>query len=71
VLISNLHQAQLNAGVPKNLVYDNTLYILAGLKCRNPPGMFYVPGGFLFSGTTIFIRINTGKFCPASSSGLN
>ncbi len=31
VLISNLRQAQLDAGVPKNLVYDNTLYILAGL----------------------------------------
>ncbi len=31
VLIANLRQAQLDAGVPKNLVYDNTLYILAGL----------------------------------------
>jgi MFS family permease len=31
VLIANLREAQLNAGVPKNLVYDNTLYILAGL----------------------------------------
>ncbi len=31
VLISNLREAQLNAGVPKNLVYDHTMYILAGL----------------------------------------
>jgi MFS family permease len=31
VLIANLRQAQLNAGVPKNQVYDHTLYILAGL----------------------------------------
>ncbi|MGA8006064.1 MAG: OFA family MFS transporter [Burkholderiales bacterium] len=31
VLIANLRQAQLNAGVPKNLVYDHTLYILAVL----------------------------------------
>jgi len=31
VLIANLREAQLHAGVPKNLVYDNTLYILAGL----------------------------------------
>lgn len=31
MLIANLRQAQLDAGVPKNLVYDNTLYILAGL----------------------------------------
>jgi len=31
VLIANLRELQLNAGVPKNLVYDRTLYILAGL----------------------------------------
>lgn len=31
MLIANLRQAQLDAGVSKNLVYDNTLYILAGL----------------------------------------
>ena len=31
VLIANLRQLQLDAGVAKNLVYDNTLYILAGL----------------------------------------
>lgn len=31
MLIANIRQAQLDAGVPKNLVYDNTLYILAGL----------------------------------------
>jgi MFS family permease len=31
VLIANLRQFQLDAGVAKNLVYDNTLYILAGL----------------------------------------
>jgi len=31
VLIANLREAQLNAGVHKNLVYDNTMYILAGL----------------------------------------
>jgi hypothetical protein len=31
VLIANLRQYQLDAGVAKNLVYDNTLYILAGL----------------------------------------
>ncbi|HVB46789.1 MAG TPA: OFA family MFS transporter [Burkholderiales bacterium] len=31
VLIANLREAQLHAGVPKNLVYDRTLYILAGL----------------------------------------
>lgn len=31
VLIANLREAQLNAGVPKNLVYDHTMYILAGL----------------------------------------
>jgi MFS family permease len=31
VLIANLREAQLNAGVPKNLVYDNTMYILSGL----------------------------------------
>ena len=31
VLIANLREAQLEAGVPKNLVYDHTLYILAGL----------------------------------------
>lgn len=30
VLIAGLRQAQLNAGVAKNLVYDRTLYILAG-----------------------------------------
>jgi MFS family permease len=31
VLIANLREWQLNAGVPKNLVYDRTLYILAGM----------------------------------------
>ncbi|URL57069.1 OFA family MFS transporter [Luteibacter flocculans] len=31
VLIASLREAQLSAGVPKNLVYDRTLYILAGL----------------------------------------
>ena len=31
VLIANLREAQLKAGVPKNLVYDHTMYILAGL----------------------------------------
>jgi MFS family permease len=31
VLIANLRQFQLDAGVAKNLVYDYTLYILAGL----------------------------------------
>jgi MFS family permease len=31
VLITNLREAQLHAGVAKNLVYDNTMYILAGL----------------------------------------
>ncbi|MBS0321788.1 MAG: OFA family MFS transporter [Proteobacteria bacterium] len=31
VLISNLRDLQLAAGVPRNLVYDRTLYILAGL----------------------------------------
>jgi MFS family permease len=31
VLIANLRQFQLDAGVAKTLVYDNTLYILAGL----------------------------------------
>lgn len=31
VLIANLRQAQIDASVAKNLVYDNTLYILAGL----------------------------------------
>ncbi len=31
VLIANLREAQLHAGVAKNLVYDHTLYILAGL----------------------------------------
>ncbi|HUX81774.1 MAG TPA: OFA family MFS transporter [Halothiobacillus sp.] len=31
MLITNLREAQLHAGVAKNLVYDNTMYILAGL----------------------------------------
>lgn len=31
VLIANLRELQLKAGVPHNLVYDRTLYILAGL----------------------------------------
>jgi len=31
VLVANLREWQLNAGVPKNLVYDRTLYILAGM----------------------------------------
>jgi MFS family permease len=31
LLITELRQAQLNAGVAKNLVYDRTLYIMAGL----------------------------------------
>jgi MFS family permease len=31
MIIASLRQAQLAAGVPKNLVYDNTLYIMAGL----------------------------------------
>ncbi len=31
VLIANIRELQLKAGVPKNLVYDRTLYILAGL----------------------------------------
>ncbi|HTS87488.1 MAG TPA: OFA family MFS transporter [Gemmatimonadales bacterium] len=31
VLIANIRQLQLNNGVPHNLVYDRTLYILAGL----------------------------------------
>ena len=31
VLIASIREAQLGAGVPKNLVYDRTLYILAGL----------------------------------------
>ncbi len=31
VLIANVREMQLEAGVPKNLVYDRTLYILAGL----------------------------------------
>jgi len=31
VLIANIREAQLHAGVPKNLVYDRTLYILAGM----------------------------------------
>jgi len=31
VLIANVRELQINAGVPKNLVYDRTLYILAGL----------------------------------------
>lgn len=31
VLIAGLRQAQINAGVARNLVYDRTLYILAGL----------------------------------------
>ena len=30
-IIASLRQSQLAAGVPKNLVYDNTLYIMAGL----------------------------------------
>jgi hypothetical protein len=30
-LIAAIRQTQLDAGVAKNLVYDNTLYILAGL----------------------------------------
>jgi MFS family permease len=30
-LIANIRETQLNAGVAKNLVYDNTLYILAGM----------------------------------------
>jgi hypothetical protein len=31
VLIANIRDFQLKAGVPRNLVYDRTLYILAGL----------------------------------------
>jgi MFS family permease len=31
MLIAALRQAQLDSGVPKNLVYDGTLYIMAGL----------------------------------------
>jgi len=31
VLIANVRQMQLDSGMAKNLVYDNTLYILAGL----------------------------------------
>jgi MFS family permease len=31
VLIANIRQAQIDAGVPHTLVYDRTLYILAGL----------------------------------------
>ncbi|HZZ91595.1 MAG TPA: OFA family MFS transporter [Usitatibacter sp.] len=31
VLIANIRELQLKAGVPRNLVYDRTLYILAGL----------------------------------------
>jgi MFS family permease len=31
VLIANLREVQLKAGVPTNLVYDRTLYILAGM----------------------------------------
>jgi hypothetical protein len=31
VLIANIRELQLHAGVPKNLVYDRTLYILAGM----------------------------------------
>jgi MFS family permease len=31
LLIANLRETQLKAGVPSNLVYDRTLYILAGL----------------------------------------
>jgi MFS family permease len=31
MIIAGLRQTQLAAGVPKNLVYDNTLYIMAGL----------------------------------------
>ena len=31
VLIANVRQAQISAGVPHNLVYDRTLYILAGM----------------------------------------
>jgi hypothetical protein len=31
MLIAALRQAQLDHGVPKNLVYDGTLYIMAGL----------------------------------------
>jgi MFS family permease len=31
LLITNIREAQLHAGVPKNLVYDYTLYLLAGL----------------------------------------
>lgn len=31
VLIANIREVQLKAGVPKNLVYDRTLYILAAL----------------------------------------
>ena len=30
LLIANIRQFQLDHGVAKNLVYDNTLYILAG-----------------------------------------
>ena len=31
VLIANVRELQINAGVPKNLVYDRTLYILAAM----------------------------------------
>jgi len=31
MIIASIRQTQLAAGVPKNLVYDNTLYIMAGL----------------------------------------
>jgi uncharacterized membrane protein len=31
VLIANIREQQLKAGVPHNLVYDRTLYILAGM----------------------------------------
>jgi hypothetical protein len=31
MIIASLRQTQLAAGVPKSLVYDNTLYIMAGL----------------------------------------
>jgi MFS family permease len=31
VLIANIRELQLHAGIPKNLVYDRTLYILAGM----------------------------------------
>ena len=45
MIIASLRQTQLAAGVPKNLVYDNTLYIMAGFcsyglicNCARPPG---------------------------------